>query len=285
MSADSFTFGIPLVARASARNWPLVQALLELTLTSVRAQTDQNFNIVIAGHDRPRATFGDSRITFIKADWPAEAVRSDNLDSGRKKHAINRLVLDRGGGLLMFLDADDWVDTNLVRTARAAIGLSHVGGLIDTGFATDVQSLRAAPIPHPGIFDGGFHEVCGSSTIARLKPDHPDPLRRDPYSVLHEHYRWVEVVSEHSAELVRLPLSGNYVINTSENHSEVHGPFADWRRTFTDGVSREGDVIDDAFMALFGLHLEQVRATLGCFFPPAAAKKRGIPKCQKTQLM
>jgi len=44
--------------------------------------------------------------------------------------------------------------------------------------------------------------------------------------VLREHYRWVEVASEHGAEPVRLPLSGNYVIDTSENHSELHGPYA-----------------------------------------------------------
>ncbi|MBA2492283.1 MAG: hypothetical protein ACR2KU_05350 [Gammaproteobacteria bacterium] len=74
--------------------------------------------------------------------------------------------------------------------------------------------------------------------------------------MLHEHYRWVEVASERSAELVRLPLSGNYMINTSENHSEVHGPYADWRRTFTDDVGREGNAIDDAFLARVGLRLE-----------------------------
>jgi hypothetical protein len=35
-----------------AQNWPLVEALIDLTVTSVRAQTDPNFHI-IAGHDRP----------------------------------------------------------------------------------------------------------------------------------------------------------------------------------------------------------------------------------------
>jgi hypothetical protein len=96
--SEPFTFGIPLIARSASRNWPLVEALLELTLTSVRSQTDQDFQIVIAGHDRPDLSLDDLRTTFIAADWPAEAVRADNLDSGQKKHAINQRVLARGGG-------------------------------------------------------------------------------------------------------------------------------------------------------------------------------------------
>ncbi|MBV9814997.1 MAG: glycosyltransferase [Alphaproteobacteria bacterium] len=265
--AEPFTFGIPLIARSAARNWSLVQALLELTLTSVHSQTAQDFHIVIAGHDRPDLPLDDARTTFIRADWPAEAVSADNLDSGRKKHAINELVLARGGGLLMFLDADDWIDVRLVAASRAMIGPDHVGGLIDTGFATEFRSLRRAAIPHPGIFEEEFHRICGSSTVARLAPDHPDPLRRDPCKVLHEHYRWIEVAREHRARLVRLPVCGNYVINTSENHSEVHGPFARWRRSFDEAVCREGDDIDETFAARFGLRLAQIRAVSASLFP------------------
>jgi Putative rhamnosyl transferase len=265
--SEPFTFGIPLIARSASRNWPLVEALLELTLTSVRSQTNQDFQIVIAGHDRPEIPLDNLRTTFIAADWPAAAVRADNLDSGRKKHAINELVLARGGGLLMFLDADDWVDVGLVETARAMIGSDHIGGLIDTGFATDFRNLRSAAIPHPGIFDGEFHRVCGSSTVARLRPDDPDPLRRNPCKVFHEHYRWLEVARDCGANLVRLPVYGNYVINTSGNHSELYGPFARWRRGFTEAVGREGNDMDEAFAARFGLRLAEIRAVSERFFP------------------
>jgi hypothetical protein len=270
-----FTFGIPLIARASARDWPLTTALLGLTLASVRAQTDQDFRVVIAGHDRPDLPFADGRVRFLGIDWPAGPVRSDNLDSGRKKHAISRLVLENGGGLLMFLDADDWVDVRLVEEARASIGPRHVGGLIAAGFATDFRTLRAAALPHPRLFDGEFHRICGSSTVAQIEPDAADPLRRDPCRVLHEHYRWIEVAREHGAELARLAVSGNYLVNTSGNHSEVHGPYAAWRRRFNRGVSRQGSGIDAAFAARFGLHLEQVRDTSARFFPGAATPRGG----------
>jgi hypothetical protein len=264
---EPFTFGIPLIARASTRDWPLTVTLLSLTLASVRAQTDQDFRVVIAGHNRPDLLDADGRVQFLEADWPAEPVRSDNLDSGRKKHAISRLVLEAGGGLLMFLDADDWVDVRLVEAARAAIGPGHVGGLIVAGFATDFRTLHAAAVPHPRLFDGEFHRICGSSTVARIEPDGPGPLHRDPCGVLHEHYRWIEVAREHGAELARLAVAGNYVINTSGNHSEVHGPYAEWRHHFNQGVRREGSVIDAAFATRFGLRLKQIREASGRFFP------------------
>jgi hypothetical protein len=52
-SAEPFTFGIALIPRACARSWALVETLLDLTLRSVRAQSDQNLRVVVAGHDRP----------------------------------------------------------------------------------------------------------------------------------------------------------------------------------------------------------------------------------------
>jgi hypothetical protein len=66
--------------------------------------------------------------------------------------------------------------------------------------------------------------------------------------------------------LARLPVSGNYLINTSENHSEVHGPHPQWRRTFTAAVNREGHALDGVIAARFGLSLGQIRAASSRFF-------------------
>jgi hypothetical protein len=260
-SREPFTFGIALMSRAIAHDWSLVESLLGLTLTSVRAQTDQNFRIVIAGHDRPRMWLHDPRLTFLQVDWPVEAPEPCNADSGRKKRAIEDFVLAHGGGLLMLLDADDWVDVRLVETARATIGRDHVGALIDSGLVTDLGSLRAAALPHPAIFDGEFHRICGSSSVARLRPEESDELRRNPCRVFDSHHQWVEVAREHGVALARLPVSGNYLINTSENHSEVHGPYAAWRQRFKEAVNREGTSLDDSSAGRFGLSVEQLRAT------------------------
>ena len=78
--SEAFTFGIPLIARSSARDWPLVERLLGLTLASVRAQSEGDFRVLVVGHDRPN---GADTFDFVQVDWPPEDVRADNLDSGR----------------------------------------------------------------------------------------------------------------------------------------------------------------------------------------------------------
>ncbi|WEX10116.1 glycosyltransferase family A protein [Chelativorans sp. AA-79] len=275
-----FTFGIPLLPRACARDWPMVERLLGLALTSALAQTDQRFNVIVAGHERPQCLPEDARVSFLRADWPVEAVRPDNRDRGRKTDLINRHVLDHGGGLLMFLDADDWVDTRLVGTARSHIGPNDAAGVIQNGYAVDFRRLKAAPLPHPDIFDGSFHRICGSSVVLKLKPDDPDPVRRDPNRLLHEHYRVVETAADAGFGLARLPVLGCYLVNTSDSHSEVHGPYAEWRREFNEGVNRLGRRLDDAFTARFGLDLHRLRAPIhGHRFESRPAEAGWAPSC------
>ena len=247
---EPFTFGIPLIARASAPDWALVEGLLGLTLASVRAQTEGGAAVVIAGHDRPTI---DGSFEFLRVDWDPHEGRAANLDSGRKKNLISAHVLARGGGLLMLLDADDWVDTLTVAGARREIGPDHVGGVIETGYATDIRSLRVVALPNKVLFDRSFDKLCGSSTIARLDPSAAPGIRRNPYAVLHEHYQWMEICEAEGVAYARLTSAGNYVVNTAASHSENHGEFARWRADFNRGVAREGIEADDDFLARFGV--------------------------------
>ncbi len=258
MTTEPFTFGIPLIARAAAADWPLVEALLALTLRSLAGQGDRNVRVIVAGHDRPEI---DSPVPFefLQAQWPVEAVRADNLDRGRKVQAINEAVLAGGGSLLMFLDADDWVDTRLVSSARATILPGQIGAVIDRGYAIDLCGGRALPIPH-AVFDKSFDRLCGSSVVARLDPDAPDALHRDPYATLHEHYRFADLAREHGALCRPLDVLGAYVVNTSANHSEVHGPFAAWRRSLNEAIMRDGSPTNDRWLSRFGLDRDMLLA-------------------------
>ena len=253
---ERFTFGIPLIARTAANHWQIVEALLELTLLSVRAQTDQDFRVIIAGHDRPRFA-SNLAFDFIEATWAPEAVRADNLDSGRKKTAISQKVAEDGGGLLMFLDADDWADRRLVETARRTIEPHHVGGIITSGCAVDIRGLKSVPVPGD-LFEQDFHRLCGSSIVARLDPAATSPVRRNPLGPMHEHYRWIEACRENQVEWRNLDVLGSYTINTAANHSEQYGHFSNWRREFTSLVARDGQPLRRGFLAGFGLTLEHV---------------------------
>ena len=256
----SFTFGIALIARHHARDWQVVESLLQLTLASVLAQTDQDFRVVIAGHDRPQAIPDDARFQFLAVDGPANGPDEHNSDGGMKKYRIGEYLLERGGGLLMLLDADDWVDRHLVERARARIGHEHVGGLIEDGYATDIRTLKTLRLPHECAFDIGFHRICGSSVIGYLDPKAAEAVRRDPCYTLGSHHQWLKAAASQGVTLARLPAVGNYLINTSENHSEHHGPHGDWRRELSVRVRALGSRISSDALSAFGLTRPEVES-------------------------
>ncbi|MFW6076499.1 MAG: glycosyltransferase family A protein [Hyphomicrobiales bacterium] len=257
-SAEPFTFGIALVSRQSAGDWDRVQELLDLTLASLQSQTEQDYKVVIAGHERPRLP-KDPRISFLAADWPAEAPDARNADSGRKHHAISEHVLHSGGGLLMFVDADDWVDVCTVEVARRMIPRNCAGGLVEQGLVVDLASLQCAAVPHPRIFPGDYHRICGSGGTIRLDAGARDDVRRNPYLTLRPHNCWVEHADAAGLGLAKLPTLGSYVINHAENHSEIHGPHAQWRAEMTQAVNHEGGMLCEGLAARFGLTLERIR--------------------------
>jgi hypothetical protein len=138
-----------------------------------------------------------------------------------------------------------------------------LGGYIADGFIADIRAHRAIHLPDERIFDGGFQRLCGSSVVARLVPEAPDALRRDPHAVLHEHYRWPETAQEHGGVAVPLPVTGAYVINSSVNHSEVHGPFSSWRRSLSKAVEEAGFPMGNEFLSEFGLSSRDVTQAVG----------------------
>jgi hypothetical protein len=254
--AESFTFAIALVARRSANDWDRVQDLLDLALASLLGQTEQDFKVVIAGHEWPRLP-DDPRIGFLAAEWPVEAPGLRNADSGRKHHAVCE-HLHSGGGLLMFVDANDWIDVCTVEAARRMIPLECAGGLTDSGVVIDFRILRCAAVPDPRIFDDAYHRICGSGGIIRLEAGAHDDVRRNPYVMLRPHNSWVEHAEAAGLALTRLPLLGSYVINHSENHSEVHGPQAQWRAEMMRAVNRQGRALSHGLAARFGLKLARI---------------------------
>jgi hypothetical protein len=256
MSPEPFFFGVPLIARDAADDWGLVERLLALTLRSVLAQGDRDFRLLLAAHDVPdcwRALVGDDpRFAVVAADWPPEPPSAANDDGGRKKWLVKDAVRAAGGGLLMFLDADDWIDRRLVAAARAAIGPGRVGGVVADGVAVDWASGRALPMPIGDGFAGNFLTLCGSSTVARVRP-HGAEVARDPHLVLGSHGDWPKAAAAGGHRLARLPVAGAYLVGTDRSHSERHGPFAGWRRAFSESVRARGAPLDAETLARFGL--------------------------------
>lgn len=253
---EPFFFGIPLIARAVTPDWPVVEHLLGLTLRSLLAQSDSDVRVLLAAQDMPEpwlALGDDPRFTLLSADWDPEPPTAANDDGGRKKWLIKQRVRDEGGGLLMFLDADDWVASDLVRLARAAIGPGTVGAIISAGYAIDYQSGRTLPFPIGGGFDEQFHQLCGSSTVARVVPEAEDPLHLDPHAVLGSHHEWTQAAARRGVALAQLDTIGAYLIGTGTNHSERESPVAWWRQKITDEVRRRGQPLTASLARRFGL--------------------------------
>jgi hypothetical protein len=253
--SEPFIFGIPLIARAMASDWATVDRLLSLTLRSLLAQSDGDFRAILAAHDIPdawSAVASDPRFEVVRAGWPPEPPTAANDDGGRKKWLVKQAVRRLGGGLLMFLDADDWVARDLVATARAAMRPEHVGAVIGDGFALDHASLRMLPFPIGGVFDGPFHGLCGSSTIGRIMTGSDEPCHVDPHMVLGSHHEWIERAEAGGFRLARLATSGVYLVGTGQNHSEARGPFAAWRRDVTRAIRDRGCGLTHEFACRFG---------------------------------
>ncbi len=254
-----FTFAIALTPRANAGDWELTQALLGLTLASLAAQTAPDFRVLIAGHERPRLP-SDRRVEFLSVSWPVQPTGPHNDDSGRKKHWLAERVLERGGGLMMLADADDWVDRRTVESARRELTGDDIhGGVVTHGHAVDLATLRASPIPAPGVF-GELHRVCGTSTITVLRPGAASAAERDPFSALRSHHAWLERAPELGLRVRVLSTSAAYVVGTSVNHSERLGNHPDWFRGFRAAVNALGGPLEADLAAHYGLTFPQLRA-------------------------
>lgn len=119
---EPFTFGIALIARATARDWRLTQALLDLTLASIFSQSDQDFRVVIAGHDRPLTCMdADPRLDFFAVGWPAEDPGPHNVDSGgcRAPARLRRLPASQARFRVFW---------NLCRAPRLSGGIAGTAG-------------------------------------------------------------------------------------------------------------------------------------------------------------
>jgi hypothetical protein len=197
-------------------------------------------------------------VEFLPVPWLVEPPGPHNDDSGRKKHWLSERVLERGGGLMMIVDADDWVGRDTVALARRLLADGADGGVITAGEVVDLATLAVAPLPHPAIF-GDFHRVCGTSTVVRLRPEAEDPVRRDPFAVLRSHHAWLERAEETGVRLVRLPVSAAYLIGAAIHHSDLHGPHAAWRQGFRAAVNLHGRRLDAAGLHRYGLEPADVQ--------------------------
>jgi hypothetical protein len=222
-----FVFGIPLRSRQTARDWDQVSHLFEATLNSVLAQSDPDFSVIVACHERPTAIgFTDPRVVTIELPpRPIVGSAEQMKDKGLKHMCIGAALRRMGGGFLMFVDADDLVSNRIVAYVRRHPD-PH-GYIVDAGYEYDCATglVRMAP---------RFDRLCGSCAVFNYAltdlPETPHSTAPCRFTSFSNHSHWRDIANTQGRPLAPLPFRAVvFVRNNGENHSIATGNIG-WRR-------------------------------------------------------
>jgi hypothetical protein len=203
-------FAISLKSKRASRNWTRVQNNLARTLRSIINNTDQNFRIIIAGHEKPNIKeMNHQRVTWLPVRFPPPTFISQySIDKFRKRRVIGAYLRKIGfSGYFMPLDADDWVHYRFVEYIR-----SHPitdAFVINTGCMANMKSKQIWVRER-------FYKACGSGALFYLRnSDFPrTPKKRD---VMKSKFKWV--IFAHAKVT-------NYLKN--KNYKMVNYPLVTW---------------------------------------------------------
>jgi hypothetical protein len=209
-----------------------VESLLEETLTSVCAQDDDDFVVIIVGNQRPAFPL-PARVEFVHVDFPAPAppsgpqtdLKSFVWDKGTKIGLGLIAAQEYAPDYIMIFDADDYVSNRLVSFTKANSG--QAGWVIERGW---IYSHSA------GVFRQvrEFNRTCGTCHIVSVDAYAiPADLTRDATQdeisaaygerlprILGAHRDARTWLSEAGWNLMPLPFHGAvYNVDTGENHS------------------------------------------------------------------
>ncbi|MGD6775880.1 glycosyltransferase family A protein [Sutcliffiella horikoshii] len=114
---STIVFAISLKSKKVSRNWDVVQQQLAKTLKSILNNTEQNFRIMVAGHEKPTINeLSNSKVTWISVNFPISRSNVGMSNDKMKKRKVIAQYLSKEGysGYFMPLDADDWVHFRFV---------------------------------------------------------------------------------------------------------------------------------------------------------------------------
>jgi hypothetical protein len=245
-------FAISLKSKAVSQNWDKVQSNLAKTLRSILRNTDQNFCIVIAGHEKPEITeMQDRRVKWLTVNFqPPSSTRGFSRDKLRKRQVIGMYLRKIGFfGYFMPLDADDWVHYRLVEYVRSQptrVALIMKAGVIINLVKNEVWLRK-----------NRFYIGCGSSAIFYFsKSEFPLSLikrgsRKETFHVvLRGHtkvFRNLRKINK-PYKLVKFPLI-TWVLGHGDNNSMLKGKKSN--SISAKNYGSKGELLKQGFYAYF----------------------------------
>ncbi|SFR04258.1 glycosyltransferase family A protein [Poseidonocella sedimentorum] len=206
---------IPLVSRARAPDWQMVEHNLAQTIESFRRQTDGNWRAWVCGQDRPEAVDLDPRVSFTRS-----SVSDQFYDKGHKRRQlidhISRTY--RGDGYYMQFDADDLLHPEFTAFVRG--DHNGRGYLISEGYIVHAETGEIARLAPP---ERRFFRICGSSSAVYV--DFRAHRRYRAFLNRHRSHTKIEKVSAHfgvTFDPVPFP-AACYMIGHGQNMVERRG--------------------------------------------------------------
>ena len=218
-------FAISLKSKTVSRNWVGVQDNLAKTLKSIFGNTDQNFRILVAGHEKPDLEELQRKcVTWLSVDFapPVDSGRFSS-DKREKRRVIGAYLREKGYcGYFMPLDADDWIHYRFIEFIRLhPISDAYI---LNKGVMVNV-SLKEAWLR------SRFYRGCGSSAVFYFsKDDFPlsskkEDVQGTPFAVVDQDHK---KVAEHMEKIHRghrmidFPLV-TWVLGHGDNNSVLKG--------------------------------------------------------------
>ncbi|MCM3616818.1 hypothetical protein M3936_04395 [Sutcliffiella horikoshii] len=152
-------FGISFKSKKVCRDWQVVQKNLANTLRSILNNSNSNYIIVVAGHEKPSLIeIENKKIKWITASFPPPiGPRGFNLDKRKKRILIGAyLKTINFNGFYMHLDADDLIHFKFVEYLNT---LSFKKAFIIR------ESLMVNTNKKEIWLTKKFYQHCGSSSV------------------------------------------------------------------------------------------------------------------------
>lgn len=223
--STEIAFGISLKSKTVSRDWSKVQANLAKTLRSIFGSTDQNFRILIAGHEKPEIEeLQHDKVTWLPVDFPPPVDSSGFSEDRKHKRRVVGAHLRNIGfcGYFMSLDADDWLHYRFVEFIRSRpIADAYV---LNTGFMVNISRKEV-------WLRKRFYRGCGSSAVFYFNNgDFPKSAKVEDSRgslfglVLKAHRNVLDNLNEVNKDgiLIEFPLAA-YVVGHGDNWSVIEG--------------------------------------------------------------
>jgi len=144
-------FVVPVKPKSVSRDWDYDNLLLERTVKSICAQTDQDFRLMIVYNDLPEIGFSHPNIRFVHYPFPMVSLDEIEdldyvlkyysgeyaermMDKGKKIHYGCKNAIEAGCQYIMAIDSDDLISNQLAAFVNKNSDRNKPGWRIQNGF-------------------------------------------------------------------------------------------------------------------------------------------------------